>query len=225
MRLEQRADHDRCEFWLVNVDKSLWPALERLWWERRPGGAWRRRFEPAAAHQADPAFENLQRLLVPMLRQVAGFDPVPWATALAETCARFCPAGIDWWLGGSAALAIRGAPLTPGDLDLIVSAADSVRAGDLFLDCLVEPVTGAEWPLSDWWGRAFTGARVEWAGGVTAAADQPRPTDFGPVAAAALETVRWRDWDIRVPPLRLQRAVAASRGLTSRVALIDQLCA
>ena len=123
---------------------------------------------------------------------------------------------------GSAALAVRGAPLTPGDLDLIVSGADSVRAGPAFLG-LVEPVTSGYWPLSDWWGRAFCGARVEWAGGVRAAADEPEPADFGPAAAARLETIRWRDWDIRVPPLRLQRRVSAARGLAVRVALIDQL--
>ncbi len=223
MRFDQRMDGERCEFWLLDVDKSLQPALERLAWQQRTGGAWRRCFPSPAPGQADRAFENLQRLLVPMLRQSEGLAPVPWTGALAQTCTRFSAAGIDWWLAGSAALAVRGAPLTPGDLDLIVSGADSVRAGQAFLDCLVEPVTSGYWPLSDWWGRAFCGARVEWAGGVRAAADEPEPADFGPAAAARLETIRWRDWDIRVPPLRLQRRVSAARGLAVRVALIDQL--
>ncbi|HEY3951967.1 MAG TPA: hypothetical protein VGM53_01210 [Streptosporangiaceae bacterium] len=58
---------------------------------------------------------------------------------------------------------------------------------------------------------------------MTAAADEPVITDFGPAAAAALQVVRWRDWDIRVPPLALRRAVSARRGLPGRVALIENL--
>jgi len=67
------------------------------------------------------------------------------------------------------------------------------------------------------------GARIEWAGGITAAADEPEMTDFGPAAATALELVRWRDWDVRVPPLEFQRSVSARRGLHDRAAVIDRL--
>jgi hypothetical protein len=55
---------------------------------------------------------------------------------------------------------------------------------------------------------------VEWVGGLLAAADDPEVCDFGPTAAAALETVYWRGTAIRVPPLDLQRAVSVRRGLT-----------
>jgi hypothetical protein len=53
------------------------------------------------------------------------------------------------------------------------------------------------------------------------AADHPEPTDFGLVAAGRLQRVRWRTLELRVPPLDLQRAVSARRGLHERVALID----
>ena len=143
-----------------------------------------------------------------------------------EVCRRVAAAGgIDWFLGGSAALAVRGAPVTPHDLDLITAEADAARVGDVLADVIIEPVAAAEWPLSVWWGRAFLHARVEWAGGMTAAADQPEVTDFGPVAASQLETVTWRCWHLRVPPLALQRAVSERRGLSARVAVIDDLIA
>jgi hypothetical protein len=64
---------------------------------------------------------------------------------------------------------------------------------------------------------------VEWLGGVLPGADEPSITDFGPAAAATLETVRWLDREIRVPPLRFQRAVNARRGLADRIAMIDAL--
>ena len=69
------------------------------------------------------------------------------------------------------------------------------------------------------------GARVEWVGGVGPAADEPQPTDFGLAAAARLEVVPWRGWQIRVPPLDLQRAVSLRRALHDRVRLIDTLTA
>lgn len=72
-----------------------------------------------------------------MPRQAAGLDPVPWQGALAEVCRRLTGAGVDWWLTGSAALAVRGIPLTPGDLDLVVSDEDARRVGDLLLDGLI----------------------------------------------------------------------------------------
>jgi hypothetical protein len=73
------------------------------------------------------------------------------------------------------------------------------------------------------WGGAFVNARVDWVGGVTAEVDLPDVTDFGPAAASRLETVRWREWQVRVPPLDLQRAVCERRGLAARVAIIDAL--
>jgi len=223
VRFERRDIGTRAEFWVFDVDERLRPALTTLWWEPVDGRGWRRVFESAPANQVDRAFGNLQRQLEPVLRQSAGIDPVPWQDALAHVCARFAPAGVDWWLAGSAALAVRGAPVAPGDLDLIVSGGDSCLAGDLLLDGLIEPVNRGEWNISEWWGRAFASARIEWAGGITAAADEPEITDFGPVAAAALDSVRWRSWDIRVPPLRLQRSVSVRRGLHDRAALIDRL--
>jgi hypothetical protein len=158
-----------------------------------------------------------------VLRQYLGMTAVPWEAALDGVCGRLESGGIDWWLCGSAALAVRGAALVPRDLDLVVADADAVAVGGLLADGLIEPVCPAGWAISTWWGRAFLHARVEWVGGVTPAADEPQVSDHGPTAANSLQAIRWRDWDIRVPPLHLQRAVSARRGMADRVALIDNL--
>jgi len=226
VRFELTDAGERTEFWAFDVDQRLEAALAGLWWERtgtprgQPG--WRRSFA-VTAEQARPAFDNTQRFLLPVLRQAADLDPVPWENALAEVCSRFEAARLDWWLCGSAALSVRGAPISPHDLDLIIAETDSVKAGELLAEGLIEPVTTSEWPLSTWWGRAFLHARIEWVGGVTAEADLPSAGDFGPAAAGRLETVRWREWEVRVPPLDLQRAVCERRGLAKRVAMIDVL--
>ena len=128
-------------------------------------------------------------------------------------------------LVGSAALAVRGLDVAPGDLDLIVDSAGAQRLGDILLDSLIEPVRPTTGWVGDWFGRAFLHASVEWVGGMSPAVDLPAPTDFGPTAAARLETVRWRGHNLRVPPLDLQLAVSERRGLADRAALIRQAMA
>lgn len=189
----------------------------------RHGDEWRHGY-PVGTPGLDRCWENFSAHAPAMLRQAAGLEPVPWRDALREVCGRTGSGRADWWLTGSAALAVRGAPIDPGDLDLVCTAEDAVRLGKVFADALIEPVarSGSDW-ISDYWGRAFWAARIEWIGGPRPMADQPLPSDFGLVAASRLETVRWERWLIRVPPLNLQRAVSERRGLTDRVALIDVL--
>jgi hypothetical protein len=189
----------------------------------RHGDEWRMGY-PADTPQLDQCWRNFSASAELMVRQAAGLAPVPWRDALRELCRRAAGAAVSWWLTGSTALAVRGAPLKPGDLDLVCSVQDAIRLGRVFADVLVEPVlpSGPDW-ISEYWGRAFYGARIEWIGGPRPSVDRPLPTDFGPAAAARLEEVAWEDWTIHVPPLDLQRSVSMRRGLTDRVALIDSL--
>ncbi|GAA3928671.1 hypothetical protein [Actinoplanes auranticolor] len=215
----RRHDHGQTtEFQILDVPGELLPSVRKAAFTDADGH-WSRSF-PADAPHLDEAWANFQRLIEPVLRQIAGLDPIPWQRTVTEVCRRLDGAGVDWWLTGSAALSVRGLPITPVDLDLVIADADARRAGDLLLDGLIEPVAPADW-FCRWFGRAMLGARVEWVGGVGPAADQPETTDFGLVAAARLEAVRWQDHEIRVPPLELQRAVSARRGLEERVHLID----
>ena len=175
---------------------------------------------PSDAPHLERAWDNFQRLLPPWLRQMAGLEPVPWSSALEVVCTRLATRSVDWWLTGSAALAVRGVAVRPRDLDLVVAGEHARLVGDLLLDGLVEPVSPAEW-FCTWWGRAVCGARVEWVGGVGPRADDPLPTDFGLAAQARLETVHWRGHVLRVPPIGLQREVCVRRGLSDRVKAID----
>jgi len=62
-------------------------------------------------------------------------------------------------------------------------------------------------------------------GGVRPEVDRDEPTDFGPGAAARLDTIEWRGRALRVPPLDLQLRVSERRGLMDRVAAIRKLSA
>ena len=174
-------------------------ALSELFFEEQ-SGRYIRRFP--ARTLSDEIFRRFQSRLEPLLRQTARLETAPWQEALRETARRLDGAGVDWGLTGSAAL------------------ADAATAFD---DALIEPAVAVEDWFCRWWGRAWIGARVEWVGGVTEAADTPLATDFGLVAAASLSRIRWNGLTILVPPLELQRAVSERRGLTERVRLIDAL--
>ena len=156
-----------------------------------------------------------------MILQTARVRPVPWEKALRSFVELVEPHKLDWWLGGSAALAVRGLEVAPRDFDVVISERDAELLGSVLQAYLIEPVTPVDWFCSRW-GRAFLYARVEWVGGVNEHADQPTVSDFGPTAAGRLETVTWRGRPIRVPPLDLQLDVSRRRGLTDRVEQIER---
>jgi hypothetical protein len=199
------------------------PAGQVLMDYQRNGDEWRRGY-PADTPGLDVCWQNFAGCAGLMLRQAARLEPVPWRETLHELCRRTSGRESSWWLAGSTALAVRGARIEPGDIDLVCSGAGALSLGVIFADALIEPVVcDTSSPLSDYWGRAFLTARLEWLGAAKAGVDSPSPSDFGPVAASRLETVTWEGWPLRVPPLDLQRAVSQRRGLTARVALIDAM--
>lgn len=155
-----------------------------------------------------------------MLLQTARVRVTPWESALERWLQRVDGQGVAWWLGGSAALAVRGLAVQPRDFDIITDDAGAHRLGELLHDVQIEPVVPVQGWVCRWFGRAFLHARFEWVSGVTAEADQPAVSDFGPIAARQLEAVAWRGHTVLLPPLALQLAVSERRGLAERAALI-----
>lgn len=214
---------DRVWFAMSELAPTVTGAVERLGY--RGFGDWWGREYPADSAHLDRAWRTFRAQGERMVRQAAGQEPVPWREALRALCTRTAGSGVRWWLVGIAALAVRGVDVRPGDLDVVCSAEDAHRLGDLLADELIEPVAATLNEEGDWigerWGRAFVGARVEWLGGVYPAVDRPLVSDFGPVALSRSERVEWEDWPVWVPPVAMQRAVSVRRGLHSRVAAID----
>lgn len=204
---------------LDEVEPELEAAVKKLGFV--PDGASFLRTFPAGASYAKAAAARFIICAEALVRQAAGLEPVPWQTALETVIAR---AGTkDWWLVGSAALAIRGAAVTPADIDIVAEVDGCVRLANALADLLVEPLAVGSGFLGTHWFRAFASARLECLGGVHTSVDDGKPSDFGPVAAARLETVVWRGHAIRVPPLDLQLQVSRRRGLAERARLIEKL--
>lgn len=175
---------------------------------------------PADSPHLDHYFANFERSIETLIRQKAGEIPVAWEEALLYTLEKLEGQNIDWWMCGSAALAVRGIDNAPGDIDLITNNGDALKVGVLLHDTMIQPVQDSTGWFGKWFGRAFKGALIEWLDSVVESADAHGLTDFGPAAASRLEVVRWNGYDIRVPPLDLQVAVNERRGRTERAAKI-----
>lgn len=178
------------------------------------------RFTRNLSNRGDVAaiHERFKQNLEEMLLQSARLRPVRWEETLELFLRRVSGTPLRWFLYGSAALAVRGIDVPPGDLDFWVS--DAQLAGKLFEDLLVEPVTTMTGWVADFGGRAFAGCIFEWVSGVHPEIDDPSPHEQGPAALGALESVRWRDWTVPVPPLAFQLSVAERRGFSGRAARI-----
>jgi hypothetical protein len=133
-------------------DAALGQALVDLYFSR-DGDRYVKRF-PAGSF-TDGMLDRFREALVPLLRQTARLDPVPWREALRDAIRRLDGAGIDWWLAGSAALGARGLQVEPRDIDLVISEADVSRAADAFEDVLIEPAVETDGWIARWFGRAW----------------------------------------------------------------------
>jgi hypothetical protein len=206
-------------FTIADVDPMYHDAIRNLAYVPLEGG-FGKAF-PTSTLGLDRIYRNFQRYAEEMVPQMAGARPAPWEECLHSFLEAVDPHNIDWWLCGSAALAVRGMEIEPHDIDLVVGDADAERLGELLLYDLVEPVVRVEDWFCNWFARAFLHARLEWVGGVGERADQPEVSDFGPIAESRLETVVWRGREICVPPLDLQLKVNRRRGLDKRVEMIE----
>ena len=178
---------------------------------------------PSATPHLDVAYANLTRHMEEMVRQAAGYEPVPWEAALDALLDRLAEWEISWWLTGSGALAVRGLDIMPRDLDLVTDDAGAVQLGEGLAQWLIEPVSPVTDWICRWWGRAFLHARIEWAGGVDPRVDESFVSDLGPAAGRRLEEVTWNGRILRVPPLEVQLHSSERRGLPDRASQIRMM--
>jgi hypothetical protein len=171
----------------------------------------------ADAADLETTYGRFERHVEELLEQTARLRPAPWEDALDDTVSRLDRVDVEWFLAGSAALAARGIPVDPRDLDLVTT--DARRTSAAFADVHIQPPAQdreRRW-IAAWFGRAFIGARVEWVAGVYPEVDVwPGPSEIGPAAAARVERIEWNGRTLFLSPLGLQLDVCEHRGLDDR---------
>ena len=204
---------------VVKIDEPAFASALSVLAFEVANGEFTRRF-PRETPDVERIFARFERHMLELLEQTAGLCQVPWADALGETASRLDAAGAEWFLAGSAALAVRGLDIHPRDIDIV--ASEHRLVSDALADTLIEPPSydsGHGW-IAAWFGRAFLGARVEWVADVYPEYDESGPNEIGPVAAARLERVRWNGRDLLLSPLDIQLEVNERRGLSERARAI-----
>lgn len=167
-------------------------------------------------------YENFERYAPIMVLQKARACAVPWRLALLAFLEIIDGHDIDWFLAGSAALAVRGLDLIPGDLDLVVDPAGARQLRALMLDYLLEPPVQVPEFLGVEFCSAFLHVRIEWASCLHQPAHAGFLNEFFLPASRSLETVNWRGFQLRVPPLDIQSQISERRHLKARAGKIKR---
>jgi hypothetical protein len=220
MRTIKIDDVQFTKFVIADVEPAYHEAVRSLYYTALPEGF--AKVFPNDTQDLDRIYLNFERYARDMVLQTARVLPFPWDKSLSAFLQIVESFDLDWFLTGSAALAVRGLDVLPRDLDIVVDDAGAVLLAELLADYLIEPLQPSQGWIWNYFGRAFLYGRLEWVGGVNDSADNPQPGDFGPVAYNRLESINWRGIVVRVPPLDLQLEVSKRRGLTDRVRLISQ---
>lgn len=156
-----------------------------------------------------------------MFDQLGYFSKVKWEVGLEKFCKIVNGKDIDWWLTGSCATCIRGIDLNPHDVDIMIDSKDKAELTELFQDYLIEPIIDTGGWLTKDFGVIFMETRIDIASDPNPILDKPEPIDCGPYAKEHLETVSWRGYDIKIPPLKLQLTANKKRGRFDRVKKIE----
>jgi hypothetical protein len=194
--------------------------LEADYFERA-GDAFVRRYPADLPHLKRTA-ENFARHGTELYCPTARPESEPWRTALRQFAARLAGSGVAWFLIGSCALAVRGLPVAPRDVNAVFPhVSDLERVRDLFAEETLLPLAPCEGWVAKAYGTLWLGHPVGIAFETANCVDEPEPIDAGPYAAAHLETLDWEGHTLNAPPLALLRAINQRRGRLEVVRLIE----
>lgn len=198
---------------------------------------WHRRFllPFAETPKVRQCYNRSRFVLQTMIDQAYAGTSVSVEAALGEMVERLAGAGSpendEWYVGGSAAAWLLGAPVTPKDIDLGTTRSGVDRMGARFADYLIEPVGTTDWPTTGivrgaraFVGTFVAGARVEWAVPLEPAAELPLSEWSGRPGVARVLPVPFKGRTVRAsrPEYALVRAAEKkaadrSRGLVDLV--------
>jgi hypothetical protein len=220
MQLLRKDGQDKMQFVIVDAPDKYHDVLRSLAFGEVDDG-----FAKSFPHDTphlNEAFIHLETHLETVLQQAAKAIPVPWEAALEAFLKRTAEVEADWFVVGSAALALKGIAIRPGDIDLVVDTDGVRRWNEALADVMIEPVIRRTDWFFEYWGRAFLHARIEWAGGIDLDDQSAYVQEYFIPASKNLETIHWRGYDFRIGPIAPQLRMDAARGRMDRVKLMQE---
>ena len=171
-------------------------------------------------HNVNILKENFEKSLEDMIANTLGNSKMDWEESLIDIIEIMEKNNINWWLAGSAACAVRGINITPGDIDLMTYKTEIDKIEKAFKDYIIEPFTH----VNDWivkgFGTIYLKGKIDFAFEPEESSDDYGKMDFGVYAMNNLETIIWNGHSIKVPPIELHILSNEVRGRSDRVRLI-----
>lgn len=194
---------------------------------------WHRRFllPLSEAPRVRQAYNRLRFVMKTMAAQAFSGAPVAVEAGTREVVARLAPRlaeeRVDWYIGGSVAAWLQGAPVRPADLDLGTTRTGVDRVATLLADYLIEPIAPTEGPGGSVCrgARAFVGTfqqgiRVEWWVPLESTPVRPLEEWSGQPGVARVEPLTFHGYDVRVTRPEYALVRAAEKG---RAAVVTEL--
>ncbi|MCK5686171.1 hypothetical protein KAJ27_18710 [bacterium] len=206
-------------FAVEDTSKDEATALQNIGFERM-GSNLVRSF-PENMDEIDWAYQNFQKHIETIISHETGECEVPWKSSLFLFLELMQNFKVRWWLIGMGALAVRGIPVEPKSLDIIVDEIDFPVFADLISNYLIEPLVTKKRSKVRWQGRAFLKTRIEFRAGIIQTSNSELPTETGDLVKDWLETIEWNDYKLMVPPLNLQLKIAEENNDEELVRLIS----
>lgn len=167
------------------------------------GNAFHKEF-PAQFPYKEKIINNFKRNAQAMLRAEAGLAAMNWQDSLESFAAIARTSGIEWWTTGAILQPLHGMDVQIRDLDFYFHLTDLHAVYEAYQDYIIEPiVSGHRSDTFRFHGLAYAQCTVCFFFEPNPSLDVPEPVHFGPYAAEHLETVHWRGFDIKVPPIDL----------------------
>ncbi|WDV46415.1 hypothetical protein PV797_01660 [Clostridiaceae bacterium M8S5] len=220
MEISFEQSKDSIVYRISDFDKKYKDILEMCYYEA-DDKTYIKKF-PSNTKNINKIMSNYKENAQNMFNQLGYFRAIPWEKALLEFLKMVHLEGVDWWLVGSCAACLRGIPLNPHDVDIMIDSKDVDKINEIFQDHIVEPIIDTNGWLTKDFGVIFLHARIDIASDPQKCLDIPQPVDCGPYAKENLEVLSWNGFDIKVPPIELQLYVNKIRNRTERVNLIEK---
>ena len=220
MHTKLQKNDDKVQFIIVDAPEKYHEVIRALAYSETEAG-FMKSF-PADTPHLDRAYQNFEQHIGTIIKQSAGEAPVPLEEAFEAFLKRTYHLNTDWWVAGSVPLWLRGFDVQPGDIDLIVDSEGAIKWGNALSDAMIEPVAITGGWFCEFWGRAFLHARIEWTGGIDPENDFSYVREYYLPSVDKLETINWKGYDIRIPPVEPQLKMDEMRGRTEHVRKIRE---
>ena len=211
LSVKQMYDWNYYAYCAEEVEEQYWPFFrDSLWWQLGTG------FIKSFDNVKDFAYcaENFAKYGETSIKQQLKLLPSPWEAALDWFLAETEGLGADWYIHGSAAMALWGIEVAPRGLDVIfANYSDFEKVREHFCRYAIEPIQRCDnWVMSGL-GGLFHDAVI----GLAFHNRELEPYDMGKLAALS-----YRGREVHVSTLAMLRQDNENMDRSERVKLIEE---